>query len=83
MAKRDYYDVLGVSKTSSKDEIDKAYRKKAKQFHPDISKEENAEEKFKEVQEAYETLNDETKKSNYDQYGHDGGPFGGGQGGIV
>ena len=78
MAKRDYYDVLGVSKEASKDEIDKAYRQKAKQFHPDISKEENAEDKFKEVQEAYENLSDETKRSTYDQFGHDGGPFGGG-----
>lgn len=81
MAKRDYYDVLGVSKNASIDEINKAYRQKAKQFHPDISTEDNAEEKFKEVQEAYENLSDDTKRSTYDQYGHDGGPFGG-QGGF-
>jgi len=80
MAKRDYYDVLGVSKGASEDEIRKAYRKLAKKYHPDISKEENAEEKFKEVQEAYETLSDSTKRQNYDQFGHDGANFGQGFG---
>ena len=55
MAKRDYYDVLGVSKQASLDEIKKAYRQLAKKYHPDVSKEPNAEEKFKEVQEAYDT----------------------------
>lgn len=82
--KKDYYDVLGVSKDSSKEEINKAYRAKAKQYHPDVSKEENAEEKFKEVQEAYETLSDDSKRSNYDQFGHAGtnGFGGGGFGGF-
>lgn len=75
MAKRDYYDVLGVSKDASKDEIRRAYRNLAKKYHPDVSKEENAEDKFKEVQEAYETLSDESKKANYDRFGHDGANF--------
>lgn len=73
--KRDYYDVLGVSKGASEEDIKKAYRSLAKKYHPDISKEENAEEKFKEVQEAYENLSDKEKRSNYDQYGHSGNPF--------
>ncbi|RJX26647.1 MAG: molecular chaperone DnaJ [Acholeplasma sp.] len=75
--KRDYYDVLGIQKTASEDEIRKAYRNLAKKYHPDVSKETNAEEKFKEVQEAYDTLSDQQKRSAYDQYGHQGNPFGG------
>ncbi|WP_379966137.1 molecular chaperone DnaJ [Ectobacillus sp. sgz5001026] len=70
MSKRDYYEVLGVSKTASKDEIKKAYRRLAKKYHPDVSTEENATEKFKEVQEAYEVLSDENKRASYDQFGH-------------
>ena len=78
--KRDYYDVLGISKSANDDEIKKAYRTLAKKYHPDVSKETDAEAKFKEVQEAYDTLSDPQKKASYDQYGHQGNPFGGGQG---
>ena len=71
---RDYYEVLGVSKDASPDEIKSAYRKLARQYHPDVSKEpkEVAEEKFKEISEAYEVLSDANKRSMYDQYGHAG-----------
>ncbi len=84
MSKRDYYEVLGLSKGASKDEIKKAYRRLAKKYHPDVSKEENAIEKFKEVQEAYEVLSDDQKRAQYDQFGHAGanqgfGGFGGGE----
>src|SRR5574344_1738989 len=70
MNKRDYYEILGVSKTASDDEIKSAFRKLAKKYHPDVSKEENATEKFKEAQEAYTVLSDKTKRQQYDQYGH-------------
>lgn len=74
MTKRDYYEVLGVSKTAGEDDIKKAYRKLAMQYHPDVTKEDHkvAEEKFKEVSEAYEVLVDEKKRKLYDQYGHAG-----------
>lgn len=81
--KRDYYEVLGLSKGASDDEIKKAYRKLSKKYHPDINKEVGAEEKFKEVSEAYEILSDSQKKSAYDQYGFAGvdPSYGGGSGG--
>src|SRR3954453_20923460 len=79
MAKRDYYDVLGVSRTASADEIKKAHRKLVRKYHPDVNKNNKAaEEKFKEVQEAYDVLSDPTKRQNYDQFGDpDGDPFAG------
>lgn len=82
MAKRDYYEVLGVQKGASADEIKKAYRKKAIQYHPDKNPgDKEAEEKFKEAAEAYEVLSDESKRARYDQFGHaafEGGAGGGG-----
>lgn len=86
MNKRDYYEVLGVDKNASQDEIKSAFRKLAKKYHPDISKEEDAEAKFKEAQEAYAVLSDETKRKQYDQFGHaafeQGGMGGTGFGGF-
>ncbi len=82
--KRDYYEVLGVSKTASADEIKKAYRQCAKKYHPDLNPgDKEAEQKFKEANEAYEVLSDEQKKARYDQYGHAGVDpnFGAGGGG--
>lgn len=85
MAKRDYYEVLGVGKNASADEIKKAYRKKAIEFHPDKNPDDKqAEEKFKEAAEAYDVLSDPQKRQRYDQFGHAGvggasqGGFGGG-----
>lgn len=72
MAKRDYYEVLGISKSASKDEIKKSYRKLAKEYHPDRNKTAGAEEKFKEVQEAYDVLSDDQKRKAFDQYGFAG-----------
>ena len=71
MSKRDYYEILGVTKSASADEIKKAYRKVAMQFHPDRNPgDKAAEEKFKEAAEAYEILSDNDKKAKYDRYGH-------------
>lgn len=84
MAEKDYYDILGVSKDASDDDIKHAYRKLSKKWHPDINKAPDAEAKFKEINEAYETLSDPQKRANYDQYGSAGAAgagFGGGQGG--
>jgi len=84
-SKRDYYDVLGVSKNASKEEIKRAYRKLALEYHPDRNKSRDAEKKFKEINEAYEVLSDPGKKETYDQFGHAAfdpryGGFGGGAG---
>ncbi|MCR5078863.1 MAG: molecular chaperone DnaJ [Bacilli bacterium] len=68
--KRDYYEVLGVNKTASKDEIKSAYRKLAKQYHPDVNKSPDAPKKFEEITEAYEILSDDNKRAQYDQFGH-------------
>ena len=91
MEKRDYYEVLEVTKEATAEVIKKAYRKKAIQFHPDKNPGDKvAEEKFKEAAEAYDVLSDPEKRSRYDQFGHagvsgaagNGGPFGGGFGGA-
>lgn len=85
MSKRDYYEILGLSKGASDDEIKKAYRKMAKKYHPDVNKDSGAEDQFKEVNEAYEVLGDASKKASYDQFGHagmDGANYQGGAGGF-
>lgn len=93
MAKKDYYEVLGVSKTASESEIKKGYRKLANKYHPDKvnnsseSEKAEAEKNFKEINEAYQVLSDSTKKQQYDQYGHaafeqGGGSSSGGFGGF-
>lgn len=83
MKKRDYYEILGLTKSATSDDIKKAYRSLAKKYHPDVNKSADAEQKFKEINEAYEILSDEQKRNAYDQFGHDGvngnhGGFGGG-----
>lgn len=71
MAKRDYYETLGVEKNASEKDIKMAFRRLAKKYHPDVNKEPGAEEKFKEAQEAYAVLSDEKRRAQYDQFGHD------------
>jgi molecular chaperone DnaJ len=68
--KRDYYDVLGINRTASSDDVKKAFRQKARQYHPDVNKEAGAEAQFKEISEAYEVLIDDDKRAAYDRFGH-------------
>ena len=88
MADKDLYSILGISKNATADEIKSAYRAKAKEFHPDKyankpdAERKAAEEKFKDVQHAYDVLSDEQKRANYDQYGSEEGPFAGGGSGF-
>lgn len=81
-ADADYYSVLGVSKNATKSEIKSAYRKLARNYHPDVNKEPGAEEKFKEISNAYEVLSDDEKKSLYDRFGEAGVKGAGGMGGM-
>lgn len=70
--KRDFYEILGVARNASKDDLRSAYRKLARQYHPDVSKEDDAEEQFKEINEAYQVLNDDKLRAQYDRFGHAG-----------
>ncbi|MCY2931979.1 MAG: DnaJ domain-containing protein, partial [Planctomycetota bacterium] len=80
MAKRDYYEILGVPRTATKDQIRSSYRKLARKYHPDANKEAGATAKFKEATEAYEILSDPAKRKTYDQFGHAGPGGAGGPG---
>ena len=88
MADKDYYEILGVDKKASADELKAAYRKLAKKYHPDLytnaseAEKKNAEEKFKEINHAYDVLSDPQKRAAYDEYGSENGPMGGGTGGF-
>jgi len=81
MPPRDYYDILGVSRTAADDEIKRAYRNLVRKYHPDVCKEKDAEKKFKEIQEAYDVLSDKNKRAAYDQFGHAGVGMGAGAAG--
>ena len=82
MAKRDYYEVLGLKKDASEDDMKKAYRKLAKKYHPDLNPgDKDAETSFKEINEAYQVLSNPETRAQYDQFGHDG-PTGQGFGGF-
>lgn len=70
MAKRDFYEILGIAKGASPEEIRRAYRRLARRYHPDVNKEKDAQAKFTEIQEAYDTLSDEAKRKRYDRHGH-------------
>src|SRR5450755_4561681 len=70
--KRDYYEILGIARTATDDEIKKAFRRLAKQYHPDANKEQGADARFIEINEAYEVLSDTQKRATYDRYGHAG-----------
>ncbi|MGB1749850.1 MAG: DnaJ domain-containing protein, partial [Dehalococcoidia bacterium] len=71
-SKRDYYEVLGVSRDATAEDLKKAFRKQALKYHPDRNKEEDASDRFKEVNEAYQVLSDPERKAQYDRFGHDG-----------
>src|SRR5688572_7530980 len=81
--KRDYYEVLGVERNANEDEVRRAYRRLARQYHPDVNKDTGSDSRFKEINEAYEVLSDVEKRRNYDRFGHavpGGAGFGGGVG---
>jgi len=80
-SKRDYYEVLGVARTATDDELKKAYRALARKLHPDVNKEPDAEARFKDLSEAYEVLSNAQKRQIYDRHGHQGLRAGGGGGG--
>ncbi|MFH1506499.1 MAG: DnaJ domain-containing protein, partial [archaeon] len=79
---KDYYKIIGVSKDASKEEIKKAYKRLAKKYHPDLNKDPDATEKFKEINEAASVLGDDAKRKQYDQFGSDAFKMGGGPGGA-
>jgi molecular chaperone DnaJ len=81
-AKRDYYEVLGVTRAATKEELKKQYRSLARQYHPDVNSEPDAGERFKEISEAYEVLSDDDKRAAYDRFGHAGVGNGGFSGGF-
>jgi molecular chaperone DnaJ len=72
MAQRDYYEILGVPRTASNDDLKAAFRRLARQYHPDVNKDQDAEERFKEINEAYAVLSDAEKRQAYDRFGHAG-----------